>query len=222
MANAQAVPFGDRRFAGPVVSFGAVVRLEPPQRSFGHVAIRHPEPVRPGAHVRVISPSWPALYHLPERARRALQVMRGLGLRVSLGEHARLITDDGVSAGSVEQRACDFMAAFTDPDVDVVFSAFGGESAHALLPLLDCRRLRGATKAFIGNSDNVWLNHFLYQEVGLTSFYGATYIAEMGEPGGPFPETLEYFRTAVMTDGDLVCRPMVRRSSEFRNWAIPE
>ena len=176
--------------------------------------MRDPTPVGAGGHVRVISPSWPIFFHAPQRAVRAEEVLRRLGLRVSYGAHAWEITDDGVSAGSVQQRAADFMAAFTDPSVDVVFSTYGGETAHELLPFLDARRLRAERKAFVGNSDNVWLNQYLLQEAGLTSYYGCTYGGELGEYGGPFPDTIDCLQRALMSVDDLVCVPMARRSSE--------
>ncbi|HEY7483623.1 MAG TPA: LD-carboxypeptidase [Streptosporangiaceae bacterium] len=184
--------------------------------------MRYPRLVGPGAHVRVISPSWPAMYHVPQRVRRAEKVMRRLGLRVSYGAHSSDITDDGLSAGSVQQRAADFMDAFTDPSVDVVFSAFGGATAHELLSILDVETLRTHDKPFIGNSDNIWLNHFLFQEVGLISYYGITYVGELGGPEGPYPETLDHFRRALMSGDDLVCLPMARRTNEFTNWFVPE
>jgi muramoyltetrapeptide carboxypeptidase len=170
----------------------------------------------------VISPSWPILFHAPQRADRAEEVMRQLGLRVTYGAHAFEITDDGVSAGSAQQRAADFMAAFTDPSVDVVFSTYGGETAHELLPYLEARRLRGERKAFVGNSDNVWLHQYLLQEAGLSSYYGCTYGGEMGEFGGPFPETVDCLRRALMSAADLACVPMRRRSSEFFSMMRPE
>jgi muramoyltetrapeptide carboxypeptidase LdcA involved in peptidoglycan recycling len=195
-----------------------------PAVSIGHhgADVISPEPVRAGAHVRVVSPSWPAMFYVPQRVRRAERVLRELGLQVGYGEHAFDITDDGLSAGSPEQRAADFMNAFTDPGVDAVMSAGGGATADELLPLLDARRLRRAAKPFVGNSDNVWLNHFLYQEAGLTSYYGVTFTAELGDAAGPFPQTLECLRRALMTADDLVCLPMPRRTNEFHNWQVPE
>jgi muramoyltetrapeptide carboxypeptidase LdcA involved in peptidoglycan recycling len=142
--------------------------------------------------------------------------MDRMGLQVSYGAHAACISDDGASAGSPQQRAADFMDAFTDPSVDVVLSAFGGNTTHELLPLLDTDRLRAESKPFIGNSDNAWLHQYLFQEVGLTSYFGATYVGEIGGFGGPFPETLESFQRALLSAGDLVCLPMARRTSEFR------
>lgn len=182
---------------------------------WGEVEVRYPAPVGVGGHVRVISPSWPILFHAPQRADRAEEVLRRLGLRVSYGAHVREITDDGVSAGTAQQRAADFMDAFTDPSVDIVFSAYGGETAHELLPHLDARLLRDADKAFVGNSDNVWLHQYLLQEAGLTSYYGCTYAGEMGEFGGPFPEALDGLRRALMSAEDLVCAPVARRSNEL-------
>jgi muramoyltetrapeptide carboxypeptidase len=186
------------------------------------IELRHPVPLQPGAHIRVISPSFPMLYHSPLAARRAEDVLAGLGLRVSYGAHAAEITDDGRSAGTPQQRAADLMDAFTDPSVDAVFSAWGGETALELLPLLDAGVLRTARKAFIGNSDNVWLNHYLWQAAGLTTYFGATFIDEIGEPGGPFPETVRSFRDALMSAGDLVCRPADGRTSERRQRNAPD
>lgn len=187
-----------------------------------NIELRHPRTLRPGAHVRVVSPSFPMLYHSPLAARRAEQVMAGLGLRVSYGAHAMEITDDGLSAGTPQQRAADLMDAFADPSVDAVFSAWGGMTAHELLPFLDAERLRTTRKAFIGNSDNVWLNHYLWQVAGLSTYFGATYLDEIGEPGGPFPETLRSFRDAVLSADDVVCRPAQRRTSERRQRTAPD
>src|SRR5690348_4735295 len=187
--------------------------------------MRQPAPVRAGGHVRVISPSFPMLYLYPSSMARAERALIGLGLKVSYGTHAGNITDDGMSAGTPQQRAADFMEAFLDPTVDAVFSAYGGATAHELLPLLDPAKLRGESKAFIGNSDNVWLHQYLLQEAGLTSYYGATYLCEMGEfaeSGGPFPETLESFREVVMSTDDVIFRPASRRSSDYNQHAQPE
>jgi len=156
---------------------------------------------------------------VPWRADNARLVMESIGFRVTYATHARTANEDGTVAGSAKDRAADFMEAFTDDDVDLVFCASGGAGAADLLPLLDATRLREQNKAFVGNSDNVWLNHYLYQEVGLTSYYGVTFTPEMGEPGGPFPETLEYFRRGLTSDDDLVCKPMASRSSQFRRWS---
>jgi muramoyltetrapeptide carboxypeptidase LdcA involved in peptidoglycan recycling len=184
--------------------------------------LRHPAPVGVGGHVRVISPSWPSLFHAPPRARRAEKVLQEFGLRVSYGTYASEISDDGVSAGSAEQRAADFMEAFADPSVDVVFSTYGGESAHELIPLLDAELLRTQRKAFVGNSDNVWLHQFLLQEAGLSSYYGITYVGELGEFNGPFPEIVDQLRRALMSTEDLVYTPMLRRSNDTNRLVRPE
>ena len=184
--------------------------------------MRHPKPVPAVGHVRVISPSWPVLFHSPYRASLGDQVMRSLGLHVSYGKYAREITDDGSSAGTAEQRAADFMDAFTDPTVDLVFSAYGGDTTYELLPLLDAERLRRERKAFVGNSDNVWLHQFLLQEADLTSFYGVTYGAEIGEYPAAFPETVDSLRRAVTSAEDLDYSPMDRRSNQFNRPSRPE
>jgi muramoyltetrapeptide carboxypeptidase len=185
--------------------------------------IRQPEPLATGAHVRVISPSKPDLHRAPYRAARAEAVLAELGLRVSYGEHAWAIRSDGVAAGSAQQRAADFLAAFADPDVDAVLCATGGlVSVELLAHLGDLSVVRENPKPFIGECDNVWLNLVLLAEAGLSSFIGMSYLNHFGESGGPFPETTAGFRRAVMGTGELEFRPAAGRTSQWFNWSIPE
>jgi muramoyltetrapeptide carboxypeptidase len=184
-------------------------------------AVQRPTLLKPGGHIRVVSPSYPSMSYVPPRAKRAETALRALGFRVSYGEHAWELTDDGRSAGSPEQRADDFMAAVTDPDVDAIFSAGGGGTSWEILPLLDGMTISKNAKPFIGECENVWLHQYLLHEVNLASYYGAGFMTDFGEAGGIFPETAKFFIRALCEPGELSCEPVPDRTNLSYNWMDP-
>src|SRR5437879_13586075 len=95
-----------------------------------------PKPIAPEGHIRVVSPGLSTLACIPDRARRADQALRGLGFEVSYGAHA-FATSEAGTAGSVTQRAADFMAAFEDDSVDAILSSDAGIGSREMVSLLD-------------------------------------------------------------------------------------
>lgn len=183
---------------------------------------RRPPMLAPGANIRVVNPAWPSMSYAPQRAERAERALRAMGFEVSYGDHAWDISDDGRSAGTAEQRAADFMTAFTDPDVDAIMSAGGGATSWELLPLLDASTIRRNPKPFLGHCENVWLHQYLLHEADLVSYYGAAFMAECGEVGGMFPETAASVYRALTVDGDLSYEPVPDRTNEYFPWMDPE
>ena len=102
-------------------------------------------------------------------------------MRFDFAPNAFEISDDGRSAGTPEQRANDIHAAFEDHTVAAVMSAAGGNSTHEVLTHLDAGRLRAHPKAFIGQSDNTFINAFLYSQAGIISYTGLTFATNFGE-----------------------------------------
>ncbi|MCS3878413.1 muramoyltetrapeptide carboxypeptidase LdcA involved in peptidoglycan recycling/beta-lactamase class A [Gordonia amarae] len=100
-------------------------------------------PIVAGDHVRIIAPAGPVT---AEQLDRAVRYCRGWGCEVSVGEHvlaghpsvAYLSASDG-------PRRADLVAAWTDPDVDVVLCARGGFGSMRLLDALDWALLRDGT-----------------------------------------------------------------------------
>lgn len=133
-----------------------------------------------------------------------------MGLRCDFSQHAFEISDDGRSAGTAEQRAHDLHTAFADPSVAAVFSAVGGLASHEVLAHLDSERLRAHPKAFIGRSDNTFINAFLYSRAGITSYTGATFVTQFGE-SNVAPETLRSIEEVLLGRG-----PLQLRSSSVR------
>ena len=79
-----------------------------------------------------------------------------------------------------EKRAEDLMQAFADPAIKGIFSCIGGEESIRLLPFIDFNIIRENPKVFIGYSDST-AAHFMCLKSGLSSFYGASVLAEFAE-----------------------------------------
>lgn len=133
-----------------------------------------------------------------------------MGLRCDFSPHAFEISDDGRSAGTPEQRADDLHTAFADPSVAAVLSAVGGLSSHELLPHLDADHLRAHPKAFIGRSDNTFINAFLYSKAGITSYTGATFVTQFGG-SDVAEETLRSIESVLLGRGPLRMRSSAAR-----------
>jgi muramoyltetrapeptide carboxypeptidase LdcA involved in peptidoglycan recycling len=183
---------------------------------------RIPPPVGLGAHIRVVSPAMPSMTYIPARERRGRRALTDLGYTVTYGSHAFDVSDDGLTAGTPAQRASDLMEAFADPSVQVILAADGGVGTRDLLPLLDPAVIAANPKPFVGYSDNVYLNQYLLSEVGLSSLNGCTLMQHMGEAGGAYPETVEYFRRALASDQPLRCEPLPSRTVGFIDFYVPE
>ncbi|WP_309633656.1 LD-carboxypeptidase [Aeromicrobium sp. SORGH_AS_0981] len=163
--------------------------------------VRPPRPRR-GDLVRVVSPSLPSLAYSRGVVDVPVARLAAMGLRCDFAPNAFEISDDGRSAGTAAQRAEDLHGAFLDPDVSVVMSAVGGLASHELLPHLDADLLRSHPTAFVGRSDNTFLNAFLYSRAGLTSFTGASFVTQFGESDVP-PETSRSVEDVLLGSGPL-------------------
>ena len=75
-----------------------------------------------------------------------------------------------------EARAQDLLDAFSDPSIDMILCAIGGDDTYKLLPyLFEHGELRKAVqhskKIFLGFSDTT-MNHFMLHNVSVNTFYG--------------------------------------------------
>ena len=103
-----------------------------------------------------------------------------------------------------EKRAEDLLQAFRDPEIDMVLCANGGDDTFQLLPyLFDHDELREAVsqKVFLGFSDTT-INHFMLHKVGLNTFYGQSFLADVCELGPEMlPYSRRYFEELISTGG---------------------
>ncbi len=103
-----------------------------------------------------------------------------------------------------EKRAEDLLQAFRDPEIDMILCANGGDDTFRLLPyLFDHDELREAVsqKVFLGFSDTT-INHFMLHKVGLNTFYGQSFLADVCELGPEMlPYSRRYFEELISTGG---------------------
>lgn len=83
-----------------------------------------------------------------------------------------------------------------------------GAGSGDLIPYLDADFIDRNPTPFVRYSGNAPLHHFLLSAVGLVSYCGYTSLRYLLGLSGPFAETLDCFRDAVMAGADLDCRPV--------------
>jgi muramoyltetrapeptide carboxypeptidase LdcA involved in peptidoglycan recycling len=129
-----------------------------------------------------------------------LRRLKELGLNVKFMPHARM----GIEyvRNHPEKRAEDLLDAFRDPEIDMILCAIGGDDTYRLLPyLFDHNELADAVndKIFLGFSDTT-LNHLMLHKVGLKTFYGQAFFADICELGPQMhPYTRKYFEELITT-----------------------
>ncbi|MBU3191855.1 LD-carboxypeptidase [Clostridium bowmanii] len=79
-----------------------------------------------------------------------------------------------------EKRAEDLMLAFKDKSIKAIFSCIGGDESVRMLPFIDFDIIRNNPKIFIGYSDST-ITHMICLKAGISSFYGASILAEFAE-----------------------------------------
>ena len=101
-----------------------------------------------------------------------------------------------------EKRAEDFMQAFADPTIKGIFSCIGGNESIRLLPFIDFNIIRENPKVFIGYSDTT-VQHFMCLKAGLSSFYGASILAEFAENIEIYEYTKNHINKALFS-GEII------------------
>lgn len=129
------------------------------------MSVRRPWPE--GARVALVAPAGA----LPAgMADIAAERLRGLGLEVRAGRH--LEARDGPWAGSVAERLEDLAWAMTDPEIDLVWLARGGEGTAVVADALPWRSIARRPRPVVGMSDATFLHGALARR-GIASVHGA-------------------------------------------------
>jgi muramoyltetrapeptide carboxypeptidase len=139
-----------------------------------------PAALHPGDAVMVVSPCGPVL---AARLAQGCDRLRSWGLQVRLGPHAG--DAHGYLAGSDQDRADDFTAAWLDEEVKAVIAARGGYGAMRMVDLVDWARLRTATpKLLVGYSDVTVLHLAVADRLEVGSVYGPMVAGILADPDG--------------------------------------
>lgn len=126
--------------------------------------------------------------------------LKEYGLNVKFMDHALKGMD--YVKDNPDKRAEDLLQAFRDPKIDMILCAIGGDDTYRLLPyLFDNDELQKVVndKIFLGFSDTT-MNHFMLNKVGLHTFYGQSFLADVCElESEMLPYTKKYFEELITT-----------------------
>ncbi len=129
-----------------------------------------------------------------------LKRLKEYGLNVKFMPHAKMGLD--YIKAHPEKRAEDLLAAFRDPETDMILCAIGGDDTYRLLPyLFEHNELAEAVtdKVFLGFSDTT-INHLMLHKAGLRTFYGQAFLPDICEIGPEMhPYTRKYFEELIRT-----------------------
>lgn len=123
-----------------------------------------PDPLEPGAVVRVVAPSSPFDQTLVRSG------MAWLGKRYRVRFDPDLFARSGFLAGTDQRRLRELNDALADPEAGAVIAARGGYGIARLAPDLDLAGLRRAPKWIVGFSDVTAL-HLEVQRAGIASLH---------------------------------------------------
>ena len=172
-----------------------------------------PRRVRPAGTIGLVAPA--GVLRSVSQVEDAVRDVRAMGFEARVGRHA--LDRYGFLAGSDQNRADDFMAMVTDPDVDAVVCMRGGYGCARILPLLDYDAIRAAAKPIVGYSDVTALLLAIYAKSGLVSFHGPVGISTWrGTTAHAFRDVLVRGGTLAISgdpDGARIPFETVRRGS---------
>lgn len=103
---------------------------------------------------------------------------------------------------SLQDRATDIMAAFSDPDIKAVIASIGGTDQIKLLKLLDSDVIKANPKPFFGFSDNTHL-HIYLSNLGIPSYYGGCVMTQFAMQEKMMDITIESLNKALFDGGTL-------------------
>ena len=137
-----------------------------------------------------------------------IERLKAMGLQVKFSKHA-LKGIDYINEHP-EDRAADLLEAYADPEVDMILCAIGGDDTYRLLPyLFDNDELKKVVndKIFLGFSDTT-MNHFMLHKLGINTFYGQCFMADICElEDNMLPYTEKFFKELITTGKIKEVRP---------------
>lgn len=134
--------------------------------------------------------------------------LEAMGLKIKYSAHAlkglEYIKDHP------KERALDLLAAYSDPETDMILTAIGGDDTYRLLPyLFDDDQLKKVVnqKVFLGFSDTT-MNHLMLHKLGIRTFYGQSFLPDICELDKEMlPYSRKYFEELVSTGNIKEIRP---------------
>lgn len=146
--------------------------------------------------------------YVAHEVRLGVERLEAMGLTVKFSPHALRGLD--YIKDHPQERAADLIDAYTDPEVDMILCAIGGDDTYRLLPyLLEDNRLERVLndKIFLGFSDTT-INHLMLHKLGAKTFYGQAFLPDLCELDTEMlPYSRQYFEELIRTGAIREVRP---------------
>ena len=107
---------------------------------------------------------------------------------------------------TVEEKATDLVAAFSDPEVKAVISTLGGDIQVTYIKNLKSEPFVNNPKPFFGFSDNSHFANFLFLN-DIPSFYGAALFTQFAHQKEMNEYTVKYIKHAFFDEGEFELLP---------------
>lgn len=162
-----------------------------------------PKGLKPGDKIAAVSLSWGGagdadLLWRYDLGKKRLQEQFGL----DVVEMPNTLKGSDYLYHHPEKRAEDLMAAFSDTSIKAIFSCIGGDESIRMLPYIDFNIIKNNPKIFIGYSDTT-ITHFMCLKAGLSSFYGASILAELAENVRIFDYTFYWLKKVLFESSPI-------------------
>jgi muramoyltetrapeptide carboxypeptidase LdcA involved in peptidoglycan recycling len=168
--------------------------------------------LQPGDKVAIVSPSfaapavWPHVFEL------------GLvRLRDVFGLEPVLYPATAKLDATVEEKAADLIAAFSDPEIKAVISSLGGDIQVTYIKNLPGDVFNQNPKPYFGYSDNSHFCNHLFLN-GIPSFYGAALFTQFAYQKEMDPFTVTYVKHALFDTGEFELVPSVEFNDIGLSW----
>ncbi len=176
------------------------------------------EKLKKGDFIGIFSPSSPITYSCPKRFERAKKYLQDKGFKIVEGNLTGKY--DFYRAGSIKERAEELNNLIRDPEVKCIMSTIGGMNSNSLLPYIDYEAFKKNPKIIIGYSDVTAILLAIYEQTGISTYYGPALVASFGELPPFVDATFKYLKEITM---DEIKIPYVFEISqywtdEYVNW----
>ncbi len=174
--------------------------------------------LKKGDYIGIFSPSSPITYSCPKRFERAKRYLQDKGFKIVEGNLTGKY--DFYRAGSIKERAEELNNLIRDPKVKCIISTIGGMNSNSLLPYIDYEAFKKNPKIIIGYSDVTAILLAIYEQTGISTYYGPALVASFGELSPFVDSTYRYFKEITM---DEIKIPYVFEipqywTDEYVNW----
>lgn len=171
--------------------------------------------LKPGDKVAIVSPSfaapavWPHVYEL------GLKRIREVFRLDPIAYPATAKLD-----ATVEEKAADLIAAYSDPEIKAVVSTLGGDIQVTYIKNLANEPFVSNPKPFFGFSDCSHFSNFLFLN-NIPSYYGAALFTQFAHQKEMNPYSLKYIKHAMFEEGEIELLPSESFNDIGIDWGDP-